>query len=213
MIQCIIFKFRKWHTCNYEWYRLYRSYENCRRPGVAILDMQMSKVPIISGYVKSSSKPPWTPYHGFTLDPLGALSGPLTTRRNYAYTSICSSYALDPFVHPNTISIYGKCDVLLSSCVLNLYYLLFIVKKSYLWVDRFQIEIIKLFILVQFMIWKRFIFFFHSFIFILALYIGKDYVTSMYIYSSPFIVLFLCVYCLIDRCLRQETICPHFFYA
>jgi hypothetical protein len=26
------------------------SYENCRRPGVAILDMQMSKVPIISGY-------------------------------------------------------------------------------------------------------------------------------------------------------------------
>jgi hypothetical protein len=26
-------------------------YENCRRPGVAILDMQMSKVPIISGYV------------------------------------------------------------------------------------------------------------------------------------------------------------------
>jgi hypothetical protein len=24
--------------------------ENCRRPGVAILDMQMSKVPIISGY-------------------------------------------------------------------------------------------------------------------------------------------------------------------
>jgi hypothetical protein len=29
---------------NYEWYRLYRSYENC------ILDMQMSKVPIISGY-------------------------------------------------------------------------------------------------------------------------------------------------------------------
>ena len=50
MIQCIIFKFRKWHTCNYEWYRLYRSYENCKRPGVAILDMQMSKVPIISGY-------------------------------------------------------------------------------------------------------------------------------------------------------------------
>ena len=50
MIQCIIFKFRKWHTCTYEWYRLYRSYENCRRPGVAILDMQMSKVPIISGY-------------------------------------------------------------------------------------------------------------------------------------------------------------------
>jgi hypothetical protein len=38
------------HTCNYEWYRLYRSYENCRRPGVAILNMQMSKVPIISGY-------------------------------------------------------------------------------------------------------------------------------------------------------------------
>jgi hypothetical protein len=33
------------------WYRLYRSYENCRRPGVAILDMQMSKVPIIFGYV------------------------------------------------------------------------------------------------------------------------------------------------------------------
>jgi hypothetical protein len=32
---------------------LYRSYENCRRPGVAILDMQMSKVPIISGYVFS----------------------------------------------------------------------------------------------------------------------------------------------------------------
>jgi hypothetical protein len=29
---------------------VYRSYENCRRPGVAILDMQMSKVPIISGY-------------------------------------------------------------------------------------------------------------------------------------------------------------------
>ena len=51
MIQCIIFKFRKWHTCNFEWYRLYRSYENCRRPGVAILDMQISKVPIISGYV------------------------------------------------------------------------------------------------------------------------------------------------------------------
>ena len=50
LIQCIIFKFRKWHTCNYEWYRLFRSYENCRRPGVAILDMQMSKVPIISGY-------------------------------------------------------------------------------------------------------------------------------------------------------------------
>jgi hypothetical protein len=50
VIQCIIFKFRKWHTCNYEWYRLYRPYENCRRPGVAILDMQMSKVPIISGY-------------------------------------------------------------------------------------------------------------------------------------------------------------------
>jgi hypothetical protein len=47
---CIIFKFRKWHTCNYEWYSLYRSYENCRRPSVAILDMQMSKVPIISGY-------------------------------------------------------------------------------------------------------------------------------------------------------------------
>ena len=50
MIRCIIFKFRKWHACNYEWYRLYRSYENCRRPCVAILDMQMSKVPIISGY-------------------------------------------------------------------------------------------------------------------------------------------------------------------
>jgi hypothetical protein len=47
--------FRKWHTCNYEWYRLYRSYENCRRPGVAILDMQMSKVPIISGYAASNS--------------------------------------------------------------------------------------------------------------------------------------------------------------
>jgi hypothetical protein len=29
---------------------LYRSFENFRRPGVAILDMQMSKVPIISGY-------------------------------------------------------------------------------------------------------------------------------------------------------------------
>jgi hypothetical protein len=28
----------------------FRLYENCRRPGVAILDMQMSKVPIISGY-------------------------------------------------------------------------------------------------------------------------------------------------------------------
>ena len=28
----------------------FRSYENCRCPGVAILDMQMSKVPIISGY-------------------------------------------------------------------------------------------------------------------------------------------------------------------
>jgi hypothetical protein len=28
----------------------FRSYENCRRPGVAILDMQMSKVPIISSY-------------------------------------------------------------------------------------------------------------------------------------------------------------------
>ena len=27
--------------------RLYRSYENCRRLGVAILDMQMSKVPVI----------------------------------------------------------------------------------------------------------------------------------------------------------------------
>jgi hypothetical protein len=51
LIQCIIFKFRKWYTCNYEWYRLYRSYENCRPPGVAILDMQMSKVSIISGYV------------------------------------------------------------------------------------------------------------------------------------------------------------------
>ena len=48
--------FRKWHTCNYEWYRLYRSYENCRRPGVAILDMQMSKVPIISGYVAYMKK-------------------------------------------------------------------------------------------------------------------------------------------------------------
>ena len=47
------FQFRKWHTCNYEWYRLYRSYENCKRPGVAILDMQMSKVPIISGYVET----------------------------------------------------------------------------------------------------------------------------------------------------------------
>jgi hypothetical protein len=68
-------------------------------------------------------------------------------------------------------------------------------KTSYLWIGRFQ-----------FMIWKHFIFFFHSFIFILALYIGKDYVTSIYMYSSPFIVLFLCVYCLIDRCLRQETI-------
>ena len=32
-------------------YRSYHTYENCRRPGVAILDMQMSKVPIISGYV------------------------------------------------------------------------------------------------------------------------------------------------------------------
>jgi hypothetical protein len=51
LIQCIISKFRKWQTCNYEWYRLYRWYENCRCPGVAILDMQMSKVPIISGYV------------------------------------------------------------------------------------------------------------------------------------------------------------------
>jgi hypothetical protein len=29
---------------------VYRSYENCRRLGVAILDIQMSKVPIISGY-------------------------------------------------------------------------------------------------------------------------------------------------------------------
>ena len=56
MIQCIIFKFRKWHSCNYEWYRLYRSYENCRRPGVAILDMQMSKVPIISGYAHLSNQ-------------------------------------------------------------------------------------------------------------------------------------------------------------
>jgi hypothetical protein len=45
-----IWAFRKWHAYNYEWYRLYRSYENCRRPGVAILDMQMSKIPIISGY-------------------------------------------------------------------------------------------------------------------------------------------------------------------
>jgi hypothetical protein len=36
----------------------FRSYENCRRPGVAILDMQMSKVPIISGYDKKSSKTP-----------------------------------------------------------------------------------------------------------------------------------------------------------
>jgi hypothetical protein len=55
LIQCIIFKFRKWHTCNYEWYRLYRSYENCRCPGVAILDMQMSKVPIISGYEEKTT--------------------------------------------------------------------------------------------------------------------------------------------------------------
>ena len=62
--------------------------------------------------VKSWSKPPWIPYQGFTLDPLGALSGPLTPRRYYAYTLICSSYAPDPFVHPNTISIYGKYDVL-----------------------------------------------------------------------------------------------------
>jgi len=45
--------------------------------------------------VKSRSKPPWTPYQGFALDPLGALSGHLTPRRNYAYTSICSSYAPD----------------------------------------------------------------------------------------------------------------------
>jgi hypothetical protein len=28
----------------------YSRYEHCRRPGVAILDMQMSKVPIISRY-------------------------------------------------------------------------------------------------------------------------------------------------------------------
>jgi len=43
-------KFRKWHTCNWECYRLYRSYENCKRPVVAILDMQMSKLHMISGY-------------------------------------------------------------------------------------------------------------------------------------------------------------------
>ena len=39
---------------------VYRSYENCRRPGVAILDMQMSKVPIISGYAIQRLKDPAT---------------------------------------------------------------------------------------------------------------------------------------------------------
>ena len=38
------------NTASNDMQHRYRSYENCRRPGVAILDMQMSKVPIISGY-------------------------------------------------------------------------------------------------------------------------------------------------------------------
>ena len=79
--------------------------------------------------VKSRSTPPWTPYQGFALDPRRALSGPMTRRREYAYTSICSSCAPDPLVHPNTTSIYGKCDVPFSNFVLNLYYLPFIVKQ------------------------------------------------------------------------------------
>jgi hypothetical protein len=36
---------------------VFRSYENCRRSSVAILDMQMSKVPIISGYDFQCGKP------------------------------------------------------------------------------------------------------------------------------------------------------------
>jgi hypothetical protein len=81
LIQCIIFKSRKWHTCNYEWYRLYRSYENCRCPGVAILDMQMSKVPIISGYEQEKTidlsqccieyTPPWMGLELTTLVVIG----------------------------------------------------------------------------------------------------------------------------------------------
>ena len=155
--------------------------------------------------VTSRSQPPWTPYHGFALDTLRVLSGPLTPRRNYAYTSICSSYDPDPLVHPNTTRVYGKCDVPLSIFVLNLYYLPFIVKKLPLgrqisnW-DNQTFYFNSIHDIKTFYFLFPFLYFYFSFVYWQRL--------SIYMYSSPFIVLFLCVYCLIDSCLRQETICP-----
>ena len=156
--------------------------------------------------VTSRSNNVWTPYQGFTLDPLGALSGPLTRRLYYAYASICSSYAPDPLVHPNTKSMYGKCDVPLSSFVLHLYYLPFIVKQLPLgrqisnWDNNFfyfsSIYDMKT-------IYFLFLFFYFYFSFVYW------QILTIYMYSSPFIVLLLCVYCLIDGCLRQETIWAH----
>jgi hypothetical protein len=64
----------EWHTCKYEWYLLYRSYENCRRPGVAILNMQMSKVPIISGYeMHRNVWGSWTKWKSEATNPFLAL--------------------------------------------------------------------------------------------------------------------------------------------
>ena len=168
--------------------------------------------------VKSRSKPPWTPYQDFALDPLGVLSGPPTSRRNYAYTSICSSYAPDPHVHPNSTGIYGKCDVPLSirvitisSFVLNLYYPPFIVKKLPLCRQISNCDNQTFYFSS---IYDMKIFFFYPFFYFYFSFVYWQRL-SIYMYSSPFIVLFLCVYCL--RCLRQETICPppypHLFYV
>jgi len=51
-----------------EWYLLYRSYENNRRLGVAIFDMQISILPLISGYKRAAPALLMTPVVSLALN-------------------------------------------------------------------------------------------------------------------------------------------------
>ena len=100
---------------------------------------------------------------------------------------------------------YGKCDVPLSSFVLNLYYLPFIVKKLPLGRQISNCDN-QTFYFNSIYDMKTFYFLFPIFYFYFSFVYWQR--LSIYMYSSPFIALLLCVYCLIDRCFRQETIPP-----
>ena len=61
---------------------------NCRQNKTHSRKQVLKYVNLVKSRRFRGALPPWTPYQGFALNPLG-----LTPRRNYAHTSICSSYA------------------------------------------------------------------------------------------------------------------------